>query len=78
MIGGLGNKTAEDIFHDLGVFSMMSSDSQAMGRVGEGLSRTRQSADRMKGQGGSLEGDPAALQRALQALVGVEAKVEPL
>jgi len=50
---------AEDIFHDLGAFSMISSDSQAMGRVGEVICRTWQSAHKMKVQRGSLEGDPA-------------------
>src|SRR5687767_13528730 len=50
---------AEDIFHDLGVLSMMSSDSQAMGRVGEVLIRTWQTAHKMKVQRGSLDGDPA-------------------
>lgn len=39
---------AEDILHDLGVFSMLSSDSQAMGRVGEVILRTWQTADKMK------------------------------
>lgn len=48
---------AEDILHDLGVFSMMSSDSQAMGRVGEVITRTWQSADKMKRQRGPLTGD---------------------
>src|SRR5687768_52479 len=50
---------AEDIFHDLGVFSMMSSDSQAMGRVGEVLIRTWQTAHKMRTQRGSLQGDPS-------------------
>jgi urease subunit alpha len=45
---------AEDIFHDLGVFSMMSSDSQAMGRVGEVIIRTWQTAHKMKVQRGAL------------------------
>ncbi|WP_028400542.1 urease subunit alpha [Ectobacillus panaciterrae] len=45
---------AEDILHDLGVFSMISSDSQAMGRVGEVISRTWQTADKMKKQRGRL------------------------
>ena len=45
---------AEDILHDLGVFSMMSSDSQAMGRVGEVIIRTWQTADKMKKQRGRL------------------------
>ncbi|MGE0860024.1 MAG: urease subunit alpha [Gammaproteobacteria bacterium] len=50
---------AEDIFHDLGAFSMISSDSQAMGRVGEVITRTWQTAHKMKVQRGSLAGDPA-------------------
>ncbi len=45
---------AEDILHDLGAFSMMSSDSQAMGRVGEVITRTWQAAHKMKVQRGSL------------------------
>ncbi|MDQ6628349.1 MAG: urease subunit alpha [Pseudomonadota bacterium] len=45
---------AEDVLHDLGVFSMMSSDSQAMGRVGEVIIRTWQAADKMKAQRGWL------------------------
>jgi len=49
---------AEDILHDLGAFSMMSSDSQAMGRVGEVVIRTWQTAHKMKLQRGSLKGDP--------------------
>src|SRR5579872_4985424 len=48
---------AEDILHDLGAFSMMSSDSQAMGRVGEVIIRTWQTADKMKRQRGSLAED---------------------
>ncbi len=50
---------AEDILHDLGAFSMMSSDSQAMGRVGEVIIRTWQTAHKMKVQRGSLPGDTA-------------------
>jgi urease subunit alpha len=50
---------AEDILHDLGAFSMMSSDSQAMGRVGEVIIRTWQTADKMKRQRGKLPGDGA-------------------
>lgn len=50
---------AEDILHDLGAFSMISSDSQAMGRVGEVILRTWQTAHKMKQQRGSLAGDPA-------------------
>ena len=51
---------AEDILHDLGAFSMMSSDSQAMGRVGEVITRTWQTAHKMKVQRGSSAGDPRA------------------
>ncbi|MCB1622264.1 MAG: urease subunit alpha, partial [Thiothrix sp.] len=50
---------AEDILHDLGAFSMISSDSQAMGRVGEVITRTWQTAHKMKVQRGSLGFDPA-------------------
>ncbi len=50
---------AEDILHDLGAFSMMSSDSQAMGRVGEVIIRTWQTAHKMKNQRGSLQQDSA-------------------
>jgi urease subunit alpha len=48
---------AEDILHDLGAFSMISSDSQAMGRVGEVIIRCWQTAHKMKQQRGSLPGD---------------------
>ena len=48
---------AEDILHDLGAFSMIASDSQAMGRVGEVISRTWQTAHKMKVQQGALAGD---------------------
>ncbi|MEM9071736.1 MAG: urease subunit alpha [Myxococcota bacterium] len=50
---------AEDILHDLGAFSMIASDSQAMGRVGEVIVRTWQTAHKMKVQRGSLPEDPA-------------------
>ena len=50
---------AEDILHDLGAFSMMSSDSQAMGRVGEVVIRTWQTAHKMKVQRGALAEDSA-------------------
>ncbi|WP_226505585.1 urease subunit alpha [Pseudomonas sp. MWU16-30317] len=50
---------AEDILHDLGAFSMISSDSQAMGRVGEVITRTWQTADKMKKQRGPLAEDVA-------------------
>jgi urease subunit alpha len=48
---------AEDVLHDLGAISMMSSDSQAMGRVGEVIIRTWQTAHKMKVQRGTLDGD---------------------
>src|SRR4051812_40796360 len=59
---------AEDILHDLGAISMMSSDSQAMGRVGEVITRTWQTADKMKQQRGRLpeedgENDNARIKR---------------
>jgi urease subunit alpha len=50
---------AEDILHDLGAFSMIASDSQAMGRVGEVICRTWQTAHKMKVQFGALQGDSA-------------------
>jgi len=55
---------AEDILHDLGVFSMMSSDSQAMGRVGEVILRTWQTAHKMKAQRGWLA-DPRPAGRGV-------------
>ncbi|MSP96490.1 MAG: urease subunit alpha [Betaproteobacteria bacterium] len=55
---------AEDILHDLGAFSMMSSDSQAMGRVGEVIIRTWQTAHKMKVQRGALKGDSAKADNA--------------
>jgi urease subunit alpha len=51
---------AEDILHDLGAISMMSSDSQAMGRVGEVVTRTWQTAHKMREQRGKLEGEQGA------------------
>ena len=50
---------AEDILHDIGAFSVMGSDSQAMGRVGEVITRTWQTASKMKDQRGFLTGDSA-------------------
>ncbi|MCX7072272.1 MAG: urease subunit alpha [Gammaproteobacteria bacterium] len=50
---------AEDILHDLGAFSMISSDSQAMGRIGEVITRTWQTAHKMKVQRGALGPDPS-------------------
>jgi urease subunit alpha len=55
---------AEDILHDLGAFSMMSSDSQAMGRVGEVIIRTWQTAHKMKMQRGAAKGDPKTSDNA--------------
>ncbi|HCH21103.1 MAG TPA: urease subunit alpha [Cellvibrionales bacterium] len=52
---------AEDIFHDLGAFSMIASDSQAMGRVGEVITRTWQTAHKMKVQRGALNEDNAKM-----------------
>jgi urease subunit alpha len=51
---------AEDVLHDLGAISMMSSDSQAMGRIGEVICRTWQTADKMKRQRGPLAGEGPA------------------
>src|ERR1043166_7975847 len=51
---------AEDILHDLGAISMMSSDSQAMGRIGEVITRTWQTADKMKQQRGRLAEEQGA------------------
>src|SRR5437762_6338216 len=50
---------AEDVLHDLGAISMMSSDAQAMGRIGEVIIRTWQTADKMKRQRGPLAGEQA-------------------
>ena len=50
---------AEDILHDLGAFSMIASDSQAMGRIGEVICRTWQTAHKMKVQRGALSPDPS-------------------
>ncbi|MBD2041616.1 urease subunit alpha [Microcoleus sp. FACHB-672] len=55
---------AEDILHDLGAFSMIASDSQAMGRVGEVIIRTWQTAHKMKVQRGNLNSEPADNFRA--------------
>ena len=51
---------AEDILHDLGALSVMGSDAQAMGRVGEVITRTWQTASKMKDQRGAMEGDSVA------------------
>src|SRR5450759_2049186 len=55
---------AEDILHDLGAFSMMSSDSQAMGRVGEVIMRTWQTAHKMREQRGTLSPDASRADNA--------------
>ena len=57
---------AEDILHDIGALSIMSSDSQAMGRVGEVIIRTWQTADKMKKQFGRLAGGTGR-ERQLQS-----------
>jgi urease subunit alpha len=59
---------AEDLLHDLGAFSMMSSDSQAMGRVGEVIIRTWQTAHKMKTQFGALASDLHAAADNFRAL----------
>ena len=61
---------AEDILHDLGVLSMLSSDSQAMGRIGEVVMRTWQTAHKMKTQRGPLPKIPPQRQFPRQALRG--------
>lgn len=64
---------AEDILHDMGAISMMSSDSQAMGRVGEVIIRTWQAADKMKSQRGWLAPEPFALSLSKGRAEPVEA-----
>ena len=61
---------AEDILQDMGAISMMSSDSQAMGRVGEVIIRTWQTADKMKAQRGHLAPDQSAkTEQALENII---------
>lgn len=60
---------AEDILHDIGAFSVMGSDSQAMGRVGEVITRTWQTASKMKDQRGFLAGDSANDNRRIKRYV---------
>jgi urease subunit alpha len=60
---------AEDVLHDLGALSMIGSDSQAMGRIGETIIRTWQTAHVMKGRRGSLPGDGAADNRRARRYV---------
>lgn len=57
---------AEDVLHDMGIFSMMSSDSQAMGRVGEVIVRTWQTADKMKKERGALPEDEKMIMIILE------------
>ncbi|MDQ6639261.1 MAG: urease subunit alpha, partial [Pseudomonadota bacterium] len=64
---------AEDVLHDMGVFSMMSSDSQAMGRVAEVIVRTWQAADKMKAQRGWLAPDGAGVGLAAEVASGISA-----
>ena len=52
-------EAAEDVLHDMGVLSMYSSDSQAMGRIGDTVTTCWRTADKMKKMAGSLDGDPA-------------------
>ena len=69
---------AEDVLHDMGAISIMSSDSQAMGRIGEVISRTWQVADRMKEQRGQLteaENDNARVKRYVSKYTINPAKV---
>src|SRR4029079_13627240 len=55
---------AEDVLHDLGAISMISSDSQAMGRVGEVITRTWQTADKMRRQRGALPSEQGSNDNA--------------
>ena len=67
---------AEDILHDLGAISIMSSDSQAMGRVGEVIIRTWQTAHKMKAQRGWLAPDPFVLSQSKDSANLRQAQVE--
>ena len=60
---------AEDILHDLGAISIMGSDSQAMGRVGEVITRTWQTADKMRQQRGILQGKPPRITCVLNGIL---------
>ncbi len=60
---------AEDLLHDLGAISMIGSDSQAMGRIGEVVMRTWQTAHVMKRRRGALEGDPSGVRQSDNARV---------
>lgn len=69
---------AEDILHDLGAISIISSDSQAMGRVGEVITRTWQTAHKMKVQRGQLEEDRAADAAWRDSPEGILCKDSPI
>ena len=68
---------AEDVLHDLGAISMMSSDSQAMGRIGEVICRTWQTADKMKRQRGALAGDSRRRRQPARAPLHREVHDQP-
>src|SRR2546427_7166973 len=68
---------AEDILHDIGALSMMSSDSQAMGRIGEVIIRTWQTADKMKKQRGRLPHDKGDSDNARAKRYGAKYTVNP-
>ena len=68
---------AEDVLHDLGAISMMSSDSQAMGRIGEVICRTWQTADKMKRQRGPLPGDSAGRRQPARPALHREVHDQP-
>ena len=69
---------AEDVLHDMGAISVMASDSQAMGRIGEVVTRTWQTADKMKAQRGSLDGDPAEHDNArIKRCVATNTRCQP-
>ena len=68
---------AEDILHDLGAFSMMSSDSQAMGRVGEVITRTWQTAHKMKQQRGPLPQDASPAARTTTSASSATSRSTP-
>ena len=68
---------AEDVLHDLGAISMMSSDSQAMGRIGEVITRTWQTADKMKRQRGALPGEKSGQRQCARATLRGEIHDQP-
>ena len=68
---------AEDILHDIGAISMMSSDSQAMGRIGEVICRTWQTADKMKRQRGALPGESAGSRQPARPALHREVHDQP-